>query len=177
MAEAKAQPAVVVKPLDKPNKEDNSSEKKRIKSVWDIFDKDKKKNVSKDDIGTIMRALSAFPTEEELEGIVRGLKEEDDSQAIKFERFEPFMVKVMVERLYEPDSEEVILQAFKLFDPDNKKYLDESTMQEILTDSTTGTGGFKDKEVEAFMAQCRDPETGVIYYEKYLDLLTGAKAF
>jgi hypothetical protein len=38
-------------------------------------------------------------------------------QYVKYERFEPFMVKVQQERLFEPDSEETLLQAFKVVAP------------------------------------------------------------
>lgn len=75
-------------------------------------------------------------------------------QFVKYERFEPYMVKVQQERLFEPDSEETLLQAFKMFDPDQsasfralrvrtcsswrlraEKYIDENSMIEILTDN------------------------------------------
>jgi hypothetical protein len=42
------------------------------------------------------------------------IQDDEEIQHVKFEMFERFMVKVMVEREYEPAHEEVILQAFKV---------------------------------------------------------------
>jgi hypothetical protein len=82
------------------------------------------------------------------------IQDDEDMQFVKYERFEPYMVKVQQERLFEPDSEETLLQAFKMFDPDQsasfralrlrtcsswrlraEKYIDENSMIEILTDN------------------------------------------
>jgi hypothetical protein len=52
---------------------------------------------------------------------------------VRLERFEQLMLRVMVERLYEPDSEEMILQAFKVLDPEHRGYIDEATLHELLT--------------------------------------------
>ena len=54
------------------------------------------------------------------------------------------MVRVLVEKNYEPDTEEVILQAFKVLDPDNQGYIDEDTIVELLTENEWA---FREKEV------------------------------
>lgn len=65
-----------------------------------------------------MRYLGAYPTEEELvTDILPQILDDEETQFVKYDRFEPFMVKVLVEKNYEPDSEETILQAFRVSAP------------------------------------------------------------
>lgn len=90
------------------DKETFPNERKKIKAAFDLFDRDQKGAVVKEEIGTIMRYLNAFPTEEQLvTDILPQLQDDEETQFVKFDRFEPFMVRVLVERNYEPDSEEV----------------------------------------------------------------------
>lgn len=66
-----------------------------------------------------MRYLGAYPSEEELlNDILPPLCGDDEESAagggVRLDRFEALMVRVINDRLYEPDSEEMILQAFKV---------------------------------------------------------------
>ena len=65
-----------------------------------------------------MRYLGAYPSEEELlTDILPSLCDDEESAAgggVRLDRFEGLMVRVINDRLYEPDSEEMILQAFKV---------------------------------------------------------------
>ena len=47
-------------------KETFPGERKKIKAAFKLFDRDNKDVVVKEEIGTIMRYLGAYPTEEEL---------------------------------------------------------------------------------------------------------------
>jgi len=149
--------------------EDFPKERKRIQAAFDLFDKDHKSSVPKEEVGTIMRYLGAFPTEEELEkDILPEVIDDNETQIVKYERFEPFMLRVLVNADYEPDAEETILQAFRTLDPDGKGYLDEATMRDILTE---GDHPFRDKELDEFLRSAKDPDTGYIHFEEYVNLL------
>jgi Ca2+-binding EF-hand superfamily protein len=151
------------------DKETFPAERKKIKAAFDLFDRDKKDLVVKEEIGTIMRYLGAYPTEEELAtDILPQIQDDEETNFVKYDRFEPFMVRVMVERNFEPDSEEVILQAFKVLDPDNKGYVDEDTIVELLTENEWA---FREKEIEDFLRVAKDPDTGYIHFEDYVSLL------
>jgi len=172
------------------------AERKRIRAAFDLFDRDRKKVVPKEEIGTIMRYLGAYPSEEELTNdILPALADDEDGAAgttpsqaaspsgaasnggasaatagvVRLERFEPLMLRVLLERLYEPDSEELILQAFRVLDPENRGYLDEHTMHELLTENEWA---FRDKEIEDFMRVAKDPDTNYIHYEDYVSMLS-----
>jgi Ca2+-binding EF-hand superfamily protein len=128
------------------------------------------------EIGTIMRALGAFPSDEDLvTTILPELNREDNheynqvSGTVTIDRFELYMLRVILEHLYEPDSEEVVLRAFRVLDPENKGYINEATMRELLT---SNEWAFKEKELEDFMRVAKDPDTNYIHYEDYVTLLS-----
>lgn len=61
-----------------------------------------------------MRYLGAYPTEEELVSDILPALSDDEESGVRFDRFEALMLRVLLDKLYEPDSEETILQAFKV---------------------------------------------------------------
>lgn len=128
-------------------------ERKKIRAAFELFDRDKKRTVLKEEIGTIMRYLGAYPSEEELvNDILPNLCDDEETAVVKLERFENFMVRVLTDRMYEPDSEEMILQAFKVLDPENRGYIDEHTMHELLTENEWS---FRDKvTIQRTVSQC-----------------------
>jgi Ca2+-binding EF-hand superfamily protein len=58
---------------------------------------------------------------------------------------------------------------FKALDSEDKGYLTSEVIETLLT--TKGTG-FRPKELEQFLLVAKDPDTGNIYYEDYIALLT-----
>jgi len=140
-----------------------------------------------------MRYLKAYPTEEQLvTSIIPALQEEEENNSkqkqnsnshqnptqnqpgnsssgvVKWPRFESFMLRVFLDRLYEPDSEETLLQAFRTLDPEGKGYLDETTLIELLSENEWA---FRDKEMEDFLRVAKDPDTGYIHYEDYVAMM------
>jgi calmodulin len=68
----------------------------------------------------------------------------------------------------EPDSGEVLLQAFRTIDTENTGFISSDLMEELLV---TKGAPFRPKELDAFMQVAKDPTTGNIFYEDYVALL------
>jgi Ca2+-binding EF-hand superfamily protein len=66
----------------------------------------------------------------------------------------------------------MLLQAFKTLDSEDLGYIPADYLESIIT--TRGTA-FRPKELENFLLVARDPDTGNIYYEDYIALLTKAQ--
>ena len=64
----------------------------------------------------------------------------------------------------------MLLQAFRVFDEDGKGFIEANKLREALI--TKGTP-FREKEIDAFMSVAKDVDTGNIYYEDYVALITG----
>jgi Ca2+-binding EF-hand superfamily protein len=115
-----------------------------------------------------MRSMNVFPTEEELvTDILPQIQDDDETQFVSLHNFEPFMVRCCVERLYEPDTEESLIQAFKVLDGEGKGYIDEATMIDLLIENEWA---FREKEIEDFLRIAKDPDTGYVHYEDYANL-------
>ena len=118
------------------------------------------------EVGTIMRYLGAYPSESDLVTIILpALQPTDASPLIPLATFLPFMLHHLLAHTFDPDSETLLLAAFRVLDVDKKGYIDESTLVELLSDNEWG---FREKEMEDFLRVAKDPDTGFIHYEGQL---------
>ncbi|OQS05675.1 hypothetical protein THRCLA_20558 [Thraustotheca clavata] len=142
----------------------------QIRSAFDMFDKDRKGCVIQEEVSTIMRYLGAYPSEKDIiKKILPEMQDDEPSTFVTYEKFEKKMLEVMYTHEYEPDTDETLLAAFRVLDPEKKGYIDADTMKELLM--TKGTP-FREKELEGFMHVAKDMDTVKIYYEDYISLLT-----
>jgi Ca2+-binding EF-hand superfamily protein len=91
---------------------------------------------------------------------------------IQYGLFEKLMLHIWATSMYEPDSEEVLLQAFRALDPEGHGYLEEQVIREILTE---GENPFSEKEVSEMLAVARDSQTGLIHYEEYVSYMVSQR--
>ncbi len=85
-----------------------------------------------------------------------------------YDKFEPVMLEILKNGLYAPDTDDVLMQAFRVLDPEGKGYIETERMEHLL--SSVGFP-FRPEEIEAFKEAALDHETGCIYYEDYIALL------
>lgn len=141
----------------------------KIREAFDLFDKDKADAIIQEEVGTVMRALGAYPTERALVlEILPEMQDDEPTGFISYQKFEKKMLQILATKEWDPDSGDVLLQAFRTIDHENTGFISAELMEELLT--TRGTP-FRPKELEAFLMIAKDPETGNIYYEDYVALL------
>jgi calmodulin len=83
------------------------------KEVFDLFDKDKDGSITTKELGDVMRALGANPTQAELQEMINGV-DQDGSGKIEFKEF----LELFAKKMKDPDTEEDLIEAFKIFDKD-----------------------------------------------------------
>ena len=141
----------------------------RIREVFELFDRDKSDSILQEEIGTVMRALGAFPTEKQLVfDILPQLSDDENSGFIGYKNFEKKMLSMLANREYERDTIDILLQAFRTIDKKNNGFIPADELESLL--SSRGTA-FRSKELESFFSIAKDPETGNVYYEDYAALL------
>lgn len=126
--------------------------------------------------------LSEQPTIQILQlavDILPQLSDDEEKDFVTYDRFEMFMLKVIIQRLFEPDSTETVLQAFKVkhivkmvetisetcvkvLDAEDKGFLSEN---QLIAAMISNDYGFRDKEIEDFLRVAKDPDTGHIFYQ------------
>eukprot|EP01041_Mallomonas_annulata_P008916 gene8916-18449_t len=142
----------------------------RIREAFDLFDKDKSDVVVQEEIGTIMRALGVYPTERQLvRDILPEMQDDEPTGFVRYAKFSKKMLYLLSTKELEPDTADILLQAFRAIDTENRGFITADIMEEMLT--TKGTP-FRPKELEQFFLVAKDPDTGNIYYEDYIALLT-----
>jgi len=157
-----------------------SREKKAVRAAFALFDRDNKGYIAKEHVGCILRYLRCYPTEHELNTVILPRLVADSNspqkaETVKYEVFGPFALSVMNSKVYEPDSESLLLAAFKALDKDGRGLIPEATLLEALKSTQTAASGepldvgFSDKEADEFVREATDPATGYVPYEKYVE--------
>jgi calmodulin len=118
------------------------------------------------EISYIMRYLLQFPSEAQVRDyIISKLEDDEPSDYIKYDKFEPYMLQVLMSNEFEPATAERLLDAFKILDPQGLGYVRKDVMHQLLT--TKGIP-LRPTEYDFFkqFAIGKDPEK--IFYEDYV---------
>ena len=76
-----------------------------------------------------MRYLLQFPSEAQVRDyIITKLEDDEPSDYIKYEKFEPYMIQVLMQNEFEPATAERLLDAFKILDPQGLGYVRKDVM-------------------------------------------------
>ena len=109
-----------------------------------------------------MRFLLQYPSEAQVSNIILvQLEEEEPSDFIRYQKFEPYMLNIMMKKEYEPAAPEQLHQAFRVLDPQLKGYIELDVMRELMLHKGIG---FRDpQEIDppvCGLAAVADSETG-----------------
>ncbi len=141
--------------------------KKSIADAFALFDKQQKGVVDVREIPTIVRHLGVCPTEIELRDMITEIEDEESTVAIRYERFEKLMTRVLLENQYPRDSEDKLLAAFQALDPENLGYVEAEKLKELLTSHGER---FSSEEMSEFV-QFAAGADGRINYHEYISRL------
>merc|ERR1711900_118476 len=86
-----------------------------FKEAFTLFDKDGDGTITTKELGTVMRSLGQNPTEAELQDMINEV-DADGNGTIDFPEF----LSLMARKMKDTDTEEELIEAFKVFDRDGK---------------------------------------------------------
>ncbi|XP_029409974.1 dynein regulatory complex protein 8 [Nannospalax galili] len=141
---------------------------KKIKEAFEVFDHESNNTVDVREIGTIIRSLGCCPSEGELHIFISEVEDEEPSGYIRFEKFLPVMTKALLERKFRPIPEDVLLQAFEVFDTAKHGFL---TREELIKYMTEEGEPFSQEEMEEMLSAAIDPESNSINYRDYIAMM------
>jgi len=141
--------------------------RERVREAFYLFDREKENKILLENVGAVARVLRQFPTQLQLaDEILPKLNDGDEEKVlVDLEKFEKVMIDVIEKDLYPPEIEDVLLAAFRKIDKEKNGYIDPEYFKELMTQMGEP---MKRREVDEFLQECTDPETGKIFYEDYI---------
>ena len=99
-----------------------------FKEAFKIFDKDKVGYIITKELGDIMKILGQIPSEVELQDMINEV-DIDGNGTIDFKEF----LGLMARKMRDNDSEEELIEAFKIFDRDGNGLISNVELQHVMT--------------------------------------------
>ena len=113
-----------------------------------------------------MRYLLQFPSEMQVRDyIIVKLEDDEPSKFIKYEKFEPYLVNVLMNNEFEPSPAEHLLAAFRCLDPTTSGRIKLDIIEELRT--TKGIP-LREKEFIPFINFAKDKTGKYVEYEDYV---------
>ena len=134
-----------------------------LNETFKIFDKDKDGHISTKELGDIMKNLGQNPSEAELQNLVNEVDIEGNG-SIDLKEF----VGLMARKMKEPENEEEIIEAFKVFDKDGNGLI---SSDELLHVMTSLGDNLTIEEVEDLIKDADLDKDGFINYAEFVKLL------
>ena len=128
-----------------------------------MLDKGKDGKITLLELANVMRSLNMDPTEEELKEMIDEV-DLDGNGEIDFEEF----VTLMNRRSKETDTEEVIINAFKVFDIEGNGLLSITDMRHIMINMTENVN---EDELDEILINADTDGDGYIKYEEFIRML------
>lgn len=138
---------------------------RKIREAFDIFDHESNKTVDVREVGTIVRSLNCCPSEGEVNDIINEVEEDEPTGYIRFEKFEPAMMRILLERKYRPASEEQLRKAFEVLDIEKKEHLTPEELQSIVSEEGEP---FTQEELEELLSAAVDPDKELVFYNDFI---------
>jgi len=132
-----------------------------IKEAFSLFDKNGDGTITTKELGTVMRSLGQNPTEAELCDMIN----EGDAKGHGTIYLSDFLT-MMARKMKDTDSEEEILEAFKVFDRDGNGFIWE--VRHVMTNLG---GKLTDEEVDEITREA--DVDGQINYEEFVKMMMG----
>ena len=137
------------------------------KEVFDLFDKDKDGVITIKELGDVMGALGAYPTEAELQEINNEINKKGTGK-IEFNEF----LELYSRKMKEPDTEEDLIEAFKTFDKDGSGVISANKLKHIMV--VLG-GKLTEEEVDEMFKEADIDKDGFINYHEFVKTMINNK--
>ncbi|KAL6942114.1 Calmodulin [Hanseniaspora vineae] len=134
-----------------------------FREAFTLFDKDKNGSISSSELATVMRSLGLSPSEAEVADLMNEI-DINGNHAIEFGEF----LALMSRQLKSKDSEQELLEAFKVFDKNGDGLISAAELKHVLT--SIGEK-LTDAEVDEMLNEVSDGN-GEINIQQFASLLS-----
>ncbi|KAJ3300248.1 Dynein regulatory complex protein 8 [Borealophlyctis nickersoniae] len=85
------------------------------------------------EVGTIIRSLNVYPSEDQLRGWIKEMEEDEPTGYVTYEKFFKVAMRVLTSNTYARDDEEKLYRAFLALDAEKKGYLTPDELRGFMT--------------------------------------------
>ena len=121
-----------------------------FKEAFNIFDKDKDGYITTKELGDIMKNLGQSPSEAELQDMINEF------------------IGIMARKMRDSDSEEELIEAFKIFDRDGNGLISSDELLHVMVSLGENTNL---EEIEELIKEADLDGDGFINYEEFVKLI------
>ena len=135
-----------------------------FKEAFSLFDKNADGIVATKDLGTVLRSLGQNPTAAELQDMINEV-DSDGNGTIDFPEF----LTIMSRKMKDTDTEEEILEAFRVFDKDGSGFTTAAELRHVMTNLGEK---LTDQEVDEMIREADLDGDGKVNYEEFLRMMS-----
>jgi len=137
-----------------------------FKEAFGLMDQDRDGTISVDDLREVYNSLGRAPKDDELKSMIA-----EASGPINF----TMLLTLFGDRLNGTDEEPVMLNAFKMFDKDNKGLITRDTFRELLTAQGVPTERLTDQEFNQVLEGAPMDQKGNLDYVAFTKIIKRGK--
>ena len=141
----------------------SEEEKKDFQLAFNLFDKERTGQIAPKTLGSIMRSLGQNPTESELQEMVNEV-DVDGNGTIDFDEFLIIMAKTPKDN----DSEDKLIEAFKVFDPETTGELNVPQLRDILANLGQK---FSEEDINQLIKDADPKEEGTVQIHDFVKMI------
>ena len=134
-----------------------------FKEAFQIFDKDGDGSITTKELGTVMRRLGQNPSDDKIRQMIIDV-DEDKSETIDFKEFLGLMAKKMKEN----DSEDELIEAFKVFDRDGNGKISAHELRYVMLSSGED---LTEQDIQEMVLEADTDGDGFIDYEEFVRIM------
>merc|ERR1719382_330191 len=133
------------------------------KEAFPLFDKDGDGTITTKELRTAMRSLGQNPTSAELQDMINQV-DADGNGTIDFPEF----CTLMARKMKDTDTEEELIEAFKVFDRDGNGFISAAELRHVMTNLGEK---LTDEEVDEMIREADVDGDGQINYEEFVKMM------
>merc|ERR1712032_78751 len=134
-----------------------------FREAFNLFDKNGDGRITSQELGTVMQSLGQHPTDAELRDMINEI-DVDGNGTVDFDEF----IVMMAKKFTEPETEDDIREAFKVFDKDDNGFISHSELRQVMLNLGEK---LDDAEIKEMIREADLDDDGQVNYQEFVRMM------